>query len=84
MDEVIERANRLPVGLAAYAFTSSNKRAMELSEHLEAGMVGINSFNIAAPEAPFGGVKDSGVGREAGSEGLIEHFHAKLVSLTDG
>jgi len=83
MDEVIERANRLPVGLAAYAFTGSNKRAMALSDNLEAGLVGINSFNIAAPEAPFGGVKDSGVGREAGSEGLIEHFHAKLVSLTE-
>ena len=83
MDEVIERANRLPVGLAAYAFTTSNKRAMALSEGLEAGLVGVNSFNIAAPEAPFGGVKDSGVGREAGSEGLLEHFHAKMVSLTE-
>ena len=83
LDEVIERANRLPVGLAAYAFTGSNKRAMALSEGLEAGMVGVNSFNIAAPEAPFGGVKDSGMGREAGSEGLLEHFHVKMVSLTE-
>ena len=82
MNEVLDRANRLPVGLAAYAFTSNNNRAMELSESLQSGMVAINSLAISAPELPFGGVKDSGVGREGSIEGLLEHMHAKMVSLT--
>ena len=83
MNEVLDRANRLPVGLAAYAFTSDNNKAMALSEGIETGMLAINSMAVSAPEMPFGGVKDSGVGREGGIEGLIEHTHAKLVSLAE-
>lgn len=81
-DDVVERANGLPFGLAAYAFTSSARTAAQASQLLEAGMVGINSFAIAAPEFPFGGVKDSGLGREAGLEGVLEHMVQKMVTQT--
>ena len=80
-DEVVERANRLPFGLAAYAFTADSGRAADLSRSLEAGMVAVNSFNIAGPELPFGGVKDSGLGREAGIEGILEHMVLKTVTM---
>ncbi|MGI9301693.1 MAG: NAD-dependent succinate-semialdehyde dehydrogenase [Gammaproteobacteria bacterium] len=81
-DEVVTRANSLPYGLAAYAFTGSTGRAQELSQDLEAGMVALNSLNIASPETPFGGVKESGIGREAGIEGILEHMSMKTISLT--
>ena len=81
-DEVVERANSLPYGLAAYAFTGSTGRAQQLAGDLEAGMVAINSLAIASPETPFGGVKESGIGREAGSEGILEHMSMKTISLT--
>ena len=80
LDEVISRANGLPVGLAAYAFTGSGARALALSERIEAGMVGINRFEIAAAETPFGGVKDSGDGREGGTEGLDAYLVTKTIS----
>lgn len=80
LDEVIGRANGLPVGLAAYAFTGSGARALALSERIEAGMVGINRFEIAAAETPFGGVKDSGDGREGGTEGLDAYLVTKTIS----
>ncbi len=80
-DEVIARANGLPFGLAAYAFTASEGRARELAADLEAGMVGVNSLAVASPETPFGGVKESGIGREAGIEGILEHMEAKTVSF---
>ncbi len=81
-DEVMERANSLPFGLAAYAFTASEGRARSLATDLEAGMVGVNSLMVASPETPFGGVKESGIGREAGIEGILEHMEIKTVSLT--
>jgi succinate-semialdehyde dehydrogenase / glutarate-semialdehyde dehydrogenase len=81
-EEVIERANALPYGLAAYAFTGSNRRAQALARDLESGMVAINSFAVASPETPFGGIKESGIGREAGMEGILEHMQMKTVSLT--
>jgi succinate-semialdehyde dehydrogenase/glutarate-semialdehyde dehydrogenase len=80
LDEVISRANGLPVGLAAYAFTGSGARALALGERIEAGMVGINRFEIAAAETPFGGVKDSGDGREGGTEGLDAYLVTKTIS----
>lgn len=76
--EAVVEANRLPFGLAAYAFSRRSDVVLSISERLEAGMVGINSFNIAMPDAPFGGVKESGHGLEDGSEGL----EACLVSKT--
>lgn len=78
--EVIKEANRLSVGLAAYAFTSDNARALMLGEELESGMVGINTYNISVEETPFGGVKESGYGSEGGSECLESYLTTKFVS----
>jgi succinate-semialdehyde dehydrogenase/glutarate-semialdehyde dehydrogenase len=80
LDEALARANALPYGLAAYAFTTSAKTALAVSEGLESGMVGINGFGVSNPETPFGGVKDSGHGYEGGLEGLQAYFNMKLVS----
>lgn len=79
LDDVLNQANRLPYGLAAYVFTSSAKHAEYCSARLEAGMVGINNFNLATTETPFGGVKDSGFGREGGPHALDEYLLTKLV-----
>jgi len=78
-EEAVEQANRLPYGLAAYAFTESGKRAMLIGDALEAGMVGINSVAMAAADAPFGGVKESGHGSEDGLEGLEDCLAAKAI-----
>lgn len=82
VDEVLEQANGLPYGLAAYAFTGSHKTAAVMSQRLKAGVVAINGVTVTAPEAPFGGVGDSGVGREAGIEGLAEYTHIKTITET--
>ncbi|MGE0742489.1 MAG: NAD-dependent succinate-semialdehyde dehydrogenase [Hyphomonadaceae bacterium] len=79
-DDVVARANGLPYGLAAYAFTSSNQRALDIGRALKAGMVGVNSFAVSHPETPFGGVKDSGHGQEGGMEGLQAYFDVKLLA----
>lgn len=79
-DDVIARANRLPYGLAAYAFTDSAKRVKQLGEQLEAGMIGINNYAISVPESPFGGVKESGHGSEEGIEGLEACLITKYIS----
>lgn len=81
-DEAVAEANRLSFGLAAYAFTRSQKRAAEIASALEAGAVAVNGMTVTAPEAPFGGVKDSGIGREAGIEGLLEYVNVKSVTET--
>lgn len=79
-DEVIERANSLDYGLAAYAFTGSEKTATAVADALESGMVGVNSLAVSTPETPFGGVKDSGHGSEGGSEGLDAYLNTKFVA----
>jgi succinate-semialdehyde dehydrogenase/glutarate-semialdehyde dehydrogenase len=79
-DEVLERANKLPFGLASYAFTKDAKVATKVADALESGMVTINHFGIALPETPFGGVKDSGFGHEGGIEGLQVYMQTKFVS----
>jgi succinate-semialdehyde dehydrogenase / glutarate-semialdehyde dehydrogenase len=78
-DEVVERANSLPYGLAAYAFTSSGATATAIGDALESGMVGVNSTAISTPETPFGGVKESGYGHEGGIEGLEAYTVRKLI-----
>src|ERR1700730_10287424 len=78
-DEVVERANSLPYGLAAYAFTSSGATATAIGDALESGMVGVNSIAISSPETPFGGVKESGYGHEGGIEGLEAYTVRKLI-----
>jgi succinate-semialdehyde dehydrogenase/glutarate-semialdehyde dehydrogenase len=79
-DEVVERANRLPFGLAAYAFTGSAGTATALGESIESGMVGVNTFMVSLPETPFGGVKESGFGSEGGIEGNEAYLATKFVS----
>ena len=79
-DDVLDRANKLPFGLASYAFTKDAKVATKVADALESGMVTINHFGIALPETPFGGVKDSGFGHEGGSEGLQVYLQSKFVS----
>ncbi|WP_048646793.1 NAD-dependent succinate-semialdehyde dehydrogenase [Nitratireductor soli] len=80
LDEAIARSNSLPFGLAAFAFTRSERTATLLGDRLEAGMVSINHFGIAAPETPFGGTKESGYGSEGGSEGLDAFLQTKFIS----
>ena len=79
-DEVVERANSLEFGLAAYTFTSSPKTATAIGDALQSGMVGVNSVAISTPETPFGGIKDSGYGHEGGQEGLEVYMHRKFIS----
>jgi succinate-semialdehyde dehydrogenase/glutarate-semialdehyde dehydrogenase len=79
-DAVMEQANRLPYGLAAFGFTNSAHTAKLLGERLEAGMVGVNTYAISVPESPFGGVKESGHGSEEGIEGLDACLVTKFIS----
>ena len=79
-DEVVERANSLPFGLASYAFTTSSATANAVGDAIQAGMVGINSVAVSTPETPFGGVKDSGYGSEGGIEGLQAYLNTKFIS----
>ncbi|HTU65438.1 MAG TPA: NAD-dependent succinate-semialdehyde dehydrogenase [Steroidobacteraceae bacterium] len=79
-DAAIREANRLPYGLAAFGFTNDARRVNLLAERIEAGMVGLNSFQISVPESPFGGVKESGHGSEEGIEGLDACLVTKFVS----
>src|SRR5215213_6418241 len=78
-EEVIGEANRLPFGLAAFAFTENGRRANLIGDLVESGMVGINTFAISVADAPFGGVKDSGLGSEGGKEGLESYQVVKAV-----
>ena len=80
LDEVVEEANRLPFGLASYAFTSSAGTAQALGARVETGMMTINHLGLALPEVPFGGVKDSGYGSEGGSEAIEAYLNTKFVS----
>ena len=79
-DEVVEQANRLPYGLAAYAYTRSARTAADIGDTLEAGMIGINFSILTGPETPFGGVKESGHGSEGGHEGLEAYHVTKYVA----
>ncbi len=80
LDEVVEEANRLPFGLASYAFTRSAKTANAIASRVESGMMTINHLGLALPEVPFGGMKDSGYGSEGGSEAIEAYLNTKFVS----
>jgi len=80
LEEVVEEANRLPFGLAAYAFTRSAKTANAIASKVETGMMTINHLGLALPEVPFGGVKDSGYGSEGGSEAIEAYLNTKFVT----
>jgi succinate-semialdehyde dehydrogenase/glutarate-semialdehyde dehydrogenase len=82
IDEVVEEANRLNYGLAAYAYTNSAKTAQHLGAAIESGQVSINHHGLGLVDTPFGGVKDSGYGSEGGPEGLDAYMTTKLVSQT--
>jgi succinate-semialdehyde dehydrogenase/glutarate-semialdehyde dehydrogenase len=80
LDEGIEKANALPFGLAAYAFTHSARNANVLAERIQAGNISINTLEASVAETPFGGVKDSGYSREGGIEGLYPYMIVKTLS----
>lgn len=81
LDEGIAMANATEFGLAAYGFTSDYQQARKLAHELRAGMVGINRAAISDPAAPFGGIQQSGFGREGGSEGIEEYLDVKYIAL---
>ena len=81
-DAILEEANRLRYGLAAYAYTSSQKTATAIGEAVESGQVSINHIGLALPEVPFGGVKDSGYGSEGGAETLEPYLITKFITQT--
>ena len=80
-EEAIAMANDTVYGLAAYAYTRDVGRVFRLNEGLQYGMIGINSGLITTPEAPFGGIKESGLGKEGGSQGLEDYLDTKYVCL---
>jgi succinate-semialdehyde dehydrogenase/glutarate-semialdehyde dehydrogenase len=80
-DEVLADANGTEYGLVAYVYTGDLARGLRLSEALEFGMVGLNRGVVSDPAAPFGGVKQSGIGREGGHEGIAEYLQTKYVSF---
>ena len=79
-DEAIEQANSTDFGLAGYIFTQSLDRGLRLSEQLQVGMVGLNTGLVSNPAAPFGGVKQSGLGREGSNVGIDEYLEVKYVA----
>ena len=81
-DEVIARANDAEYGLVAYVFSEDFKRALQVCERLEYGMVGLNRGLVSDPAAPFGGVKQSGLGREGGHEGMLEFMETQYISAS--
>lgn len=84
LDEAIKEANRLPYGLAAFGFSTRNDRTHAMVRGIETGMLSLNHFGLAAPETPFGGIKDSGHGSEGGSEGIQAYLTTKFVSQMNG
>ena len=80
-DEVLAMANDTDYGLASYVYTNDLGRAWRAIERLRFGIVGINDINPTAAAAPFGGVKESGLGREGGQEGILEYLDTKLVGF---
>ena len=80
-DEAVLRANSTEYGLVAYVYTRDLKRGLALAESLEAGMVGLNRGLVSDPAAPFGGVKQSGLGREGGHEGMLEYVEKKYIAV---
>ena len=79
--EVLERANNTPYGLAAYFYTSDLGKSWRVSEQLDYGMVGLNTGIISTEMAPFGGIKESGIGREGSKYGVDDYLEMKYISL---
>lgn len=83
MEEAITEANRLPYGLAAFAFTKSSARARHLYARIECGMLSVNHFGLGAAETPFGGVRDSGFGVEGGAEAIEPYLQTRFFTSLD-
>jgi succinate-semialdehyde dehydrogenase/glutarate-semialdehyde dehydrogenase len=83
-DEVVAAANDTPYGLVAYVYTNDLRRALRVGEAIETGMVGLNQGVVSNPAAPFGGVKESGLGREGGSVGIDEFLEVKYIGIATG
>ena len=81
-DEAIEMANDTEYGLVSYLYTSDLARGLRVSERLESGMIGLNRAIVSDPAAPFGGVKQSGLGREGGHDGLLEYLESKYIAVS--
>jgi succinate-semialdehyde dehydrogenase/glutarate-semialdehyde dehydrogenase len=79
-DEAIGLANDTEFGLVSYLYTGDLARGLRVSEALEAGMIGLNRGLVSDPAAPFGGVKQSGIGREGGHEGLLDYTESKYIA----
>jgi succinate-semialdehyde dehydrogenase / glutarate-semialdehyde dehydrogenase len=80
-DEAVRLANQTPYGLVAYAYTRDVGRALRLADVIESGMLGVNRGVVSEPAAPFGGVKQSGLGKEGGAAGLDEYLTTRYVAL---
>jgi succinate-semialdehyde dehydrogenase / glutarate-semialdehyde dehydrogenase len=80
-EEAVALANDTPFGLAAYMFTQDLARAWRVSEHIEAGMVAVNEGILSTAVAPFGGVKESGLGREGARQGIDEYLETKYLCM---
>ena len=80
-DDAIRWANDTEYGLVSYLYTSDLRRALRVSEALDTGMVGVNRGIVSDPAAPFGGVKQSGLGREGGHDGLLEFTESKYIAV---
>ncbi|KUP04052.1 succinate-semialdehyde dehydrogenase [Bacillus coahuilensis m2-6] len=83
IEEAIRRANHTPFGLAAYVFTEDIHEALHIIEELEYGVIGLNDGLPSAAQAPFGGVKESGIGREGGKEGIESFLDSKYISFAN-
>jgi succinate-semialdehyde dehydrogenase/glutarate-semialdehyde dehydrogenase len=80
--DAVRWANDTEYGLVAYVYTGDLARGLRVSEALESGMVGLNRGLVSDPAAPFGGVKQSGIGREGGHEGLLDYTESKYIAVT--
>jgi succinate-semialdehyde dehydrogenase/glutarate-semialdehyde dehydrogenase len=80
-DEAIRLANDTEYGLVSYVFTADLSRGLRVSEALESGMVGLNRGVVSDPAAPFGGVKQSGIGREGGHDGMLDYLESKYIAV---
>ena len=80
-DEAIRLANATEYGLVSYVYTGDLARGLRVSEGLESGMVGLNRGLVSDPAAPFGGTKQSGIGREGGHDGMLDYLESKYIAV---
>jgi succinate-semialdehyde dehydrogenase/glutarate-semialdehyde dehydrogenase len=80
-EEVVRLANDTEYGLVSYLYTGDVRRGLRMADRLDAGMVGLNRGLVSDPAAPFGGMKQSGIGREGGHDGLLEFLEKKYLAV---